>query len=130
VRAPYRFQPRACRSYRVPCGTTGDDTGYWDYKHREATRSSEALVLALALSIALRLIRAVAVALALTPTRTLIPTLTTRSDLGHNCRECRGPFRAIGEPMTERRGARLTMRYHAECFSGFADPRSQAITLT
>ena len=64
----------------------GDDTGYWDYKHRESTRS----------------------------------------DLGHNCRECREPFRAIGEPMTERRGARVSMRYHAECFSGFADPRSQA----
>ena len=53
----------------------GDDTGYWDYKHREVTRS----------------------------------------DLGHNCRECRKPFRTIGEPMTERRGARVTMRYHAEC---------------
>ena len=32
----------------------------------------------------------------------------------------------LGEPMTERRGARTSMRYHAECFSGFADPRSQA----
>tara|TARA_B110001452_G_scaffold30633_1_gene24013 strand:- start:108 stop:743 length:636 start_codon:yes stop_codon:yes gene_type:complete len=64
----------------------GDDTGYWDYKHREATRS----------------------------------------DLGHNCRECRKPFSRIGEPITERRGARTSMRYHAECFSGFADPRSQA----
>lgn len=50
----------------------------------------------------------------------------TKADLGHNCRECRKPFRTIGEPMTERRGARVSMRYHAECFSGFADPRSQA----
>ena len=26
-------------------------------------------------------------------------------DLGHTCRECRMPFSAIGEPLTERRGA-------------------------
>jgi hypothetical protein len=50
----------------------------------------------------------------------------TRSDLGHNCRECRLPFNRVGEAITERRGARVSMRYHAECFSGFADPRSQA----
>uniref|UniRef100_A0A7S1CF73 Uncharacterized protein n=1 Tax=Bicosoecida sp. CB-2014 TaxID=1486930 RepID=A0A7S1CF73_9STRA len=49
-----------------------------------------------------------------------------RSDLGHRCRECKMPFTAIGEPLTERRGARVSMRYHAECFSGYADPRSQA----
>ena len=48
-----------------------------------------------------------------------------RHDLGHNCRECRRPFTKIGEPLTERRGARLSMRYHAQCFSGYADPRSQ-----
>ncbi len=48
-----------------------------------------------------------------------------KSDLGHCCRECRKPFSKIGEPITERRGARVSMRYHAECFSGFADPRSQ-----
>ena len=47
-----------------------------------------------------------------------------RQDLGHKCRECRRPFTSIGEPLTERRGARLSMRYHAACFSGFADPRS------
>ena len=64
----------------------GDETNYWDYQHREATRA----------------------------------------DLGHRCRECKQPFRRIGEPMTERRGARVSMRYHASCFSGFADPRSQA----
>jgi len=50
----------------------------------------------------------------------------TRGDLGHNCRECKLPFTRVGEPLTERRGARLSMRYHAECFSGYADPRSQA----
>lgn len=49
-----------------------------------------------------------------------------RVDLGHKCRECRQPFTRVGEPITERRGARVSMRYHAECFSGFADPRSQA----
>lgn len=47
-------------------------------------------------------------------------------DLGHTCRECKRPFRKLGEALTERRGARTSMRYHAECFSGFADPRSQA----
>ena len=50
----------------------------------------------------------------------------TAKDLGHTCRECRQPFRFIGDPLTERRGARIASRYHAECFSGFADPRSQA----
>lgn len=48
-----------------------------------------------------------------------------KHDLGHRCRECRMPFTTIGEPLTERRGARVSMRYHAACFSGFADPRSQ-----
>ncbi len=49
-----------------------------------------------------------------------------RKDLGHRCRECRQPFTTLGEPLTERRGARISTRYHAACFSGYADPRSQA----
>jgi hypothetical protein len=49
----------------------------------------------------------------------------TKKDLGHTCRECRKPFSRIGDPLTERRGARISSRYHAVCFSGFADPRSQ-----
>ena len=49
-----------------------------------------------------------------------------KQDLGHRCRECRMPFTTIGDPLTERRGARVSMRYHAACFSGYADPRSQA----
>jgi hypothetical protein len=49
----------------------------------------------------------------------------TAKDLGHTCRECRLPFITIGEPLTERRGARISTRYHAQCFSGYADPRSQ-----
>ncbi len=49
-----------------------------------------------------------------------------RGDLGHKCRECKMPFTTLGDPLTERRGARVSMRYHAECFSGYADPRSQA----
>ena len=48
------------------------------------------------------------------------------NDLGHRCRECKLPFGKLGDALTERRGARTSMRYHAECFSGFADPRSQA----
>jgi hypothetical protein len=41
-----------------------------------------------------------------------------RPDLGHTCRACQRPFATIGELLTERRGARVSMRYHAECFSG------------
>jgi hypothetical protein len=51
--------------------------------------------------------------------------MVERQDLGHKCKECKLPFTTIGEPLTERRGARISMRYHAACFSGFADPRSQ-----
>jgi hypothetical protein len=36
------------------------------------------------------------------------------------------PTALNGPQLTERRGARISQRYHAECFSGFADPRSQA----
>ena len=46
----------------------------------------------------------------------------TRADLGHNCRECRMAFTTIGDPLTERRGARVSMRYHAEC-----EPRCDAV---
>ena len=53
-----------------------------------------------------------------------------KADLGHKCRECRLPFTTIGESLTERRGARVSMRYHAACFSGFADPRSQVASST
>lgn len=74
---------RACSAISIGAG---DDTGYWDYAHRQATKK----------------------------------------DLGHNCRECKRPFTKIGEPITERRGARTSSRYHAACFSGFADPRSQS----
>ncbi|CAD7950724.1 unnamed protein product [Amoebophrya sp. A120] len=56
--------------------------------------------------------------------------LAQRSDLGHMCRECRKPFTQVGEPITERRGSRISTRYHAECFSGYADPRSQARSST
>lgn len=49
-----------------------------------------------------------------------------KKDLGHKCHECKQLFKQIGDPLTERRGARISMRYHGECFSGFADPRSQA----
>ena len=34
----------------------------------------------------------------------------TAKDLGHTCRECRLPFATIGEPLTERRGARISSR--------------------
>lgn len=49
-----------------------------------------------------------------------------KRDLGHRCHECKMPFQQLGAPLTERRGARTSYRYHGECFSGFADPRSQA----
>lgn len=49
----------------------------------------------------------------------------TPNDLGHICRECRRPFTQLGAALAERRGARLALRYHRNCFSGVADPRSQ-----
>ncbi|CAJ1415092.1 unnamed protein product [Effrenium voratum] len=49
-----------------------------------------------------------------------------KKDLGHKCHECKDAFRKLGAALTERRGGRVSMRYHGECFSGFADPRSQA----
>ena len=39
---------------------------------------------------------------------------STKADLGHTCRECKIPFNKLGQPITERRGARTSMRYHAE----------------
>ena len=57
--------------YHPPTPTPGhQQTGYWDYQHRECTKK----------------------------------------DLGHTCRECRRPFNRIGEPLTERRGARTSSR--------------------
>ena len=84
------LHPSVMSTYSAACSEAtigaGDETGYWDYQHREVVIK----------------------------------------DLGHTCRECKKTFRKLGEPLTERRGARTSMRYHAECFSGFADPRSQA----
>eukprot|EP00913_Durusdinium_trenchii_P003530 g3266.t1 len=76
----------------------GDDTAYWDFQHRKVEKK----------------------------------------DLGHKCFECKETFKSpgdtettrhilgLGGALTERRGGRVSMRYHGECFSGFADPRSQA----
>eukprot|EP00466_Bigelowiella_natans_P014272 jgi/Bigna1/126617/aug1.3_g1325 len=47
-------------------------------------------------------------------------------DLGHSCRECKKPFKKIGELIAIRRGGRIEMRYHKACFSGNSDPRSQS----
>ena len=47
-------------------------------------------------------------------------------DVGHACKECKQPFTAVGEPLWVRRGGRIELRYHAACFSGEADPRTQA----
>lgn len=50
------------------------------------------------------------------------------NDLHFICANCLFPYDTAlnGPQLTERRGARISQRYHAECFSGFADPRSQA----
>ncbi|CAM9515415.1 unnamed protein product, partial [Discosporangium mesarthrocarpum] len=48
-----------------------------------------------------------------------------KSDLGHKCRECRHPFTNLREAIAVRRGGRIELRYHEDCFSGVADPRSQ-----
>lgn len=42
-----------------------------------------------------------------------------------NCRECKGIIYK-GVPMVCRDGRKLRMHYHEECFSGEADPRTQA----
>ena len=47
-------------------------------------------------------------------------------DIGHPCKECKRPFAAVGAPLVVRRGGRIELRYHAACFSGDADPRTQA----
>jgi hypothetical protein len=49
----------------------------------------------------------------------------TSRDIGHSCRECKVPFKALGETITVRRGGRIELRYHVKCFSGWADPRTQ-----
>lgn len=49
-----------------------------------------------------------------------------KRDLGHKCRECKHPFRQLGESIAVRRGARTELRYHIRCFSGADDPRTQA----
>eukprot|EP01084_Bolivina_argentea_P101048 181234_1 len=49
-----------------------------------------------------------------------------RDDLWNTCRECKQPFTKLGENLSIRRGGRIELRYHEGCFSGIADPRSQA----
>jgi hypothetical protein len=46
-------------------------------------------------------------------------------DLGHSCRECKGPFLRLGEEMVLRRGGRIELKYHGSCFSWEVDPRTQ-----
>ena len=46
-------------------------------------------------------------------------------DIGHKCKECKQAFNKIGEEIVMRRGGRIEMRYHRNCFSDQADPRSQ-----
>uniref|UniRef100_A0A7S1LEE0 Uncharacterized protein n=1 Tax=Neobodo designis TaxID=312471 RepID=A0A7S1LEE0_NEODS len=47
-------------------------------------------------------------------------------DVGHPCKECKRPFQRVGEPLMVRRGGRIELRYHEQCYSGSADPRTQA----
>ncbi|CAN0506694.1 unnamed protein product [Ectocarpus sp. 12 AP-2014] len=51
--------------------------------------------------------------------------LTQRQDIGNRCRECKEPFLKLNEEIAVRRGGRIELRYHRECFSMVADPRSQ-----
>lgn len=46
-------------------------------------------------------------------------------DLGHVCKECKKAFTKLSEQIAIRRGGRIELRYHTECFSGQADPRTQ-----
>ena len=41
------------------------------------------------------------------------------------CRECRGAI-AVGERVAVRDGRKIRLMYHEACFSGDADPRTQA----
>jgi hypothetical protein len=50
---------------------------------------------------------------------------TLARDIGHKCRECGAPFAKVGDGLVMRRGGRIELRYHAACFSGSDDPRSQ-----
>ena len=50
---------------------------------------------------------------------------TVARDLGHTCRECKCAFTSVGEIIAVRRGGRIELRYHRECFSGTSDPRTQ-----
>jgi hypothetical protein len=51
--------------------------------------------------------------------------LTEARDVGHRCKECHREFLRVGDTMFLRRGGRIELRYHAHCFSGSADPRTQ-----
>jgi hypothetical protein len=46
-------------------------------------------------------------------------------DLGHTCRECKQPFTQLGEEIALRRGGRIELKYHSQCFSWQEDPRTQ-----
>jgi hypothetical protein len=48
-----------------------------------------------------------------------------KRDIGHQCRECKKTFTKLGESISVRRGGRIELKYHDECFSGYSDPRSQ-----
>ena len=48
-----------------------------------------------------------------------------KTDLGHICKECKKPFTKLDEPMAIRRGGRIELKYHSDCFSGSGDPRTQ-----
>ncbi|CAM9303928.1 unnamed protein product [Laminaria digitata] len=50
---------------------------------------------------------------------------THKGDMGHHCRECKRPFSVLNEAIAVRRGGRIELRYHKDCFSNIADPRSQ-----
>ncbi|CAM9822649.1 unnamed protein product, partial [Choristocarpus tenellus] len=51
--------------------------------------------------------------------------LLSKNELGHKCRECRQPFADTNDVIAVRRGGRIELRYHEQCFSGLADPRTQ-----
>ena len=50
---------------------------------------------------------------------------TTQFRYGHNCRECHSAIDK-GEDIVYRDGRRIRLMYHLKCFSGTADPRTQA----
>jgi hypothetical protein len=101
----------------------GDNTAYWDFQHRAVRRTD--------LGHTCRECRLQFTNIGASPDESSRPAAAAMETIIAIATTVHVPYDRLpglhaGEPITERRGARISSRYHAECFSGFADPRSQA----